>query len=289
MTQVVQVVAAHKKELGPGMQVARVLPQVERRNVGPFVFVDHFGPIDLAPGRGMDVGPHPHIGLATVTWLFDGELTHRDSLGFIQTIRPGEVNWMTAGRGIVHSERSSDAMRTKGGRAHGLQLWVALPLEAEEAEPSFTHYAEGDIPDVNVGGVQVSVVAGAAFGVESPVKTQSPLLYAISTLAPGARLKIPVMFPERAIYVINGEIIIDGETFDRHKMLVLGDRETVVTTAYPAHIAIFGGPPLDAPRHLLWNFVSSSKDRLFQARDQWKAGSFPLIPGDSDVLIPFPD
>ncbi|MBZ0233603.1 MAG: pirin family protein [Deltaproteobacteria bacterium] len=289
MSQIVQVIATKKKELGPGVRVARVLPQIERRNVGPFVFVDHFGPVDFAPGQGMDVGPHPHIGLATVTWLFDGELTHRDSLGFIQVIRPGEVNWMTAGRGIVHSERTSDAVRAAGGRAHGLQLWVALPLGAEEVDPAFVHHGSSRIPAVSVGGVTVSVVAGAAFGVASPVETPSPLLYAIATMAPGARLTIPPLFAERAIYVVNGEVMVGGETYDRHHMLVLGEGEVTVSAAYPAHLAILGGPPLDAPRHLLWNFVASDKERLFQARDRWKAGAFPLIPGDHDELVPFPD
>lgn len=289
MSQVVQVLDAHKKELAKGIHVARVLPQIERRSVGPFVFIDHFGPVDFAPGRGMDVGPHPHIGLATVTWLFDGEVTHRDSLGYIQVIRPGEVNWMVAGRGIVHSERTADAVRAAGGRAHGLQLWVALPLEAEASEPSFTHYSATQIPTVMVGGVTVSVVAGAAFGVGSPVKTQSPLFYGIATMAPGAKLTIPRGFAERAVYVVNGEIIANGNTYDRHQMIILGEDDVTIASAYPAHIAIFGGPPLDAPRHLLWNFVASNKDALFLARDKWKAGSFPIIPGETDELVPFPD
>ncbi len=271
------------------MHVARVLPHVERRSIGSFVFVDHFGPVEFAPGKGLDVGPHPHTGLATVTWLFDGEVTHRDSLGFIQVIRPGEVNWMTAGRGIVHSERTGDAVRAAGGRVHGLQLWVALPLEAEDTEPAFVHHGAADIPAVNLAGVHVSVIAGAAFGVQSPVKTLSPLLYAIAILAPGSRLTIPATHAERAIYVISGECIVDNETYDPHHMLVLGEGEITVAAAYPAHIAIFGGPPLDAPRHLLWNFVASTKERLLLARDQWKAGSFPIIPGDSDEPIPFPD
>ncbi len=289
MPEVLQVITAHRKELGPGMRVARVLPQIERRSVGPFVFVDHFGPVDFAPGQGMDVGPHPHIGLATVTWLFDGEVTHRDSLGFIQVIRPGEVNWMTAGRGIVHSERSGDDVRAAGGRAHGLQLWVALPLEAEDTEPAFAHYGSSRIPAVSVGGVTVNVVAGEAFGVASPVVTHSPLLYAIATMAPGARLTIPAVHAERAIYVVNGEVMVGGETYDRHHMVILGEGDVTLSAAYPAHLAILGGPPLDAPRHLLWNFVASDKARLFQARDRWKAGAFPLIPGDSDELVPFPD
>jgi redox-sensitive bicupin YhaK (pirin superfamily) len=236
----------------------------------------------------MDVGPHPHIGLATVTWLFDGEITHRDSLGFVQVIRPGEVNWMTAGRGIVHSERSGEAVRAAGGRAHGLQLWVALPLGAEDTDPAFVHYGASQIPTVMVGGVTVSVIAGSAFGVYSPVRTHSPLLYAVATMAPGARLTIPPGFDERAVYVINGEIIVDGDTHDRHHMVILGEGEVTVSAAYPAHIAILAGPPLDAPRHLLWNFVSSSKDVLALARDKWKAGAFPIIPGDSDEPVPFP-
>lgn len=283
---ILQIVEARPRDLGGGVTVGRVLPQLGRHNVGPFVFLDHMGPVALPAGHGMDVRPHPHIGLATVTWLFDGEIVHRDSLGVVQTIRPGELNWMTAGRGIVHSERSPADARIAGARMHGLQFWVALPLSAEETEPSFHHHGVDELPALARDGAQIHVLAGTAFGATSPVATASRLFYAIAELAPGASLDLADDHPERAIYIVDGDITTAAA---RH-LLVL-DRGTVTLTAGPtgARLAIFGGDPLDAPRHLMWNFVSSSRERLEQAKRDWKADRFAAIPGDSDERIPFPD
>ncbi len=286
---VVQLVDAQVRDLGDGVAVARALPQLGRRTVGPFVFFDHFGPIVHPPGHGLDVRPHPHIGLATVTWLFDGEITHRDSLGTHQVIRPGEVNWMTAGRGIVHSERTSPAARAAGGRVHGLQAWVALPLDAEEVEPAFAHHGADEIGAGDVDGATLSVVAGTAYGHRSPVRLYAPLFYAIATLPAGGRLAAPTGHAERAIYVVDGSLTVDGVVHGAHRLLVLGDGEVVMSALAPTRVALFGGDPLDGPRHLLWNFVSSSRARLARARDDWKAGRFPPVSGDDGELVPFPD
>ncbi len=289
MSELVRVVDARAKDLGDGVRVARVLPQIGQRNVGPFVFLDHFGPAAFAPGHGLDVRPHPHIGLATVTCLFDGEITQRDSLGFSQVISPGEVNWRTAGRGIVHSERSGDAVRASGGTSHGLQFWVALPLGAEECEPAFVHHGAGDIPARTIADATIHLIAGTAFGHTSPVATHSRLFYAIVALPAGARITVAADHPERAVYVVDGGVTVAGVSYAPHQLLVLGDQDVAITATAASRVAIFGGDPLDAPRHLLWNFASSSPERLLQARDAWKAGAFPIIPGDSDERIPFPD
>ena len=280
----IQVVHAKQRDLGGGVTVGRVLPQIGRHNVGPFVFLDHMGPVALAPGKGMDVRPHPHIGLATVTWLFEGAIVHRDSLGVVQTIEPGELNWMNAGRGIVHSERSPVEARFEGAKMHGLQFWVALPLDAEESEPSFAHHDADELPVIERDGVRIHVLAGTVFGATSPVVTKSRLFYAIAELEAGARLEIADDHAERAVYVVDGA----AAGHEAHHLLVL-DRGALTVTAGPggARLAIFGGDPLDAPRHLLWNFVSSSKERLARAREDWDADRFPPVPGD-DERIPFP-
>jgi len=284
---VLQIVEARPRELGPGMIVGRVLPQVGRHNVGPFVFLDHMGPVALPPGAGLDVRPHPHIGLATVTWLFDGEIVHRDSLGVVQPIRPGELNWMSAGQGIVHSERSPDAARAAGARMHGLQFWVALPLAAEASAPTFHHHGAAALPVVTRPGATIRVLAGTTFGVTSPVVTASRLFYAVVELAAGASVDIADDHVERAIYVVDGALTTPGAAA-RH-LLVL-DRGALTITAGEdgARCAVFGGDPLDAPRHLLWNFVASTRERLEQAKRDWQAGRFPVIPGDADERIPFP-
>lgn len=287
MVTVAQTLDAKAKDLGDGLVVGRVLPQLACRNVGPFVFLDHMGPVTLPAGRGVDVRPHPHIGLATVTWLFDGELVHRDSLGVTQAIRPGELNWMSAGRGIVHSERSSPEARRDGARLHGLQFWVALPRDAEDSEPWFAHHAAGELPGWRDGGAQVHVLAGTCLGRTSPVRTASRLFYAVAELAAGAGLVIPDDHPERAVYVVDGAVTLDGADTPPRRLAVLGRGATELAATAPARVAIFGGDPLDGPRHLLWNFVASSRERLDQARRDWDQGRFAEVPGDLE-RIPFP-
>jgi redox-sensitive bicupin YhaK (pirin superfamily) len=271
-----------------GFTVGRVLPAAARRQVGPFVFFDHMGPATLAPGHGMDVRPHPHINLATITYLYEGEVVHRDSLGSEQTIRPGAVNWMTAGRGIAHSERTPPEARRAGSRLHGLQLWVALPRAHEEIEPEFDHYPAGALPAVDAGGgVRARVLAGTAFGVTSPVRTRSPLVYLEAELSPGARLEIPPA-PERAAYVVAGALVCGDERAAAGRMLVFARGSAVVRAEVATRLVVIGGEPLDGPRHIWWNFVSSSKERIEQAKRDWREGRFPKIPGDDREFIPLP-
>lgn len=282
-------IAARTRDLADGFTVRRLLPSLARRMVGPFIFFDHMGPAQLAPGRGLDVRPHPHINLATVTYLFDGELLHRDSLGSEQLITPGAVNWMTAGRGIVHSERSPASACETGPRLHGLQLWVALPTALEEVEPSFRHHPEHTIPTVEVGGARVRVVAGSALGVTSPVEVLSELFYLDADLAPGAELEVPQGHVGRAAYVVDGSISCDGEVFGAGTMIVF--REGVaarVAAEGPARAMLLGGAPLDGERHVWWNFVSSSRERIEEAKRAWKERRFASIPGDADELVPLP-
>jgi redox-sensitive bicupin YhaK (pirin superfamily) len=284
-----QIVHARPRDLGGGVVVGRVLPQIGRHNVGPFVFLDHMGPVALPPGEGMDVRPHPHIGLATVTWLFEGEIVHRDSLGYEQPIRPGELNWMNAGRGIAHSERTPAAERVAGARMHGLQFWVALPLAEEDSEPAFVHHGADELPEVVRGGARIRVLAGTAFGATSPVVTKSRLFYAVADVGPGASLEIADDHAERAVYVVDGGI---DEHAPRTLLVLEPGALTVHAGEHGARLAIFGGDPLDAPRHLLWNFVASSRERLEQARVDWTEehhDRFPLIPGDADERVPFPE
>ncbi len=284
-----QVIRGNIRALGDGFEVARVLPQIERRSIGPFVFFDHFGPVDFAPGKGIDVRPHPHIGLATITYLFEGSQVHRDSLGNVQAILPGEVNWMTAGRGIVHSERTGPEARAAGHRLHGIQSWIGLPTKDEEAEPSFQHVAEAGLPVAHNDGVRLRAVAGRAFGLEAPVKVFSDIFYVDAAFAPGAALKVDLDYPERAVFVVEGELGINGETHPRGTMAVLGAGEAAtLTAAAPARAMLLGGAPLDGPRHLWWNYVSSSKARIEQAKDDWKAMRMGTIAGDPE-FIPLPD
>lgn len=275
------------RELGEGFQVRRALPDGRRHAVGPFVFFDHMGPTTLAPGRGLDVRPHPHIGLATVTYLFAGEILHRDSLGTVQAIRPGEVNWMTAGAGIVHSERTPPALRASGARVHGIQTWIALPREGEESAPAFTHH-EG-LPQVQEGGVTLTLILGDLLGLASPVATLSPTFYADVTLAPGRRFAIPARHEERGVYTVEGDIALGELHAQAGEMLVLEQgSEAIVRTHGGARFMIFGGAALDGPRHVWWNFVSSSRARIEQAADDWKSGRFAPVPGETD-FIPLPE
>jgi redox-sensitive bicupin YhaK (pirin superfamily) len=283
------VVDARPRDLG-GFSVRRALPSMRRRLVGPFAFFDHMGPAELAVGEGMDVRPHPHIELATLTYLFNGEIDHRDSLGTMQTIRPGDVNWMVAGRGIVHSERSSPESRARGVRIHGIQSWVALPLEHEGTEPRFEHHPGATIPRVSLHGAALEVVAGAAYGARSPVGVLSPTLFVHARLDFGARLPIDEGHEERALYVVEGEVSCEQETLRPGRMVVFRPGVRVTIDARQAsRVMIVGGAPLVGERHIFWNFVSSSKERIERAKDDWAHGRFPKVPGDEVEFIPLPE
>jgi redox-sensitive bicupin YhaK (pirin superfamily) len=270
--------------------VRRALPHVNRRMVGPFIFFDHFGPAEFRTGQGIDVRPHPHIGLATVTFLFDGEIVHRDSLGTAAAIRPGEVNWMSAGRGIVHSERTAPDHRNEAEPIHGLQCWVALPAAEEESAPGFFHHDSAALPLVSDAGRTARVVAGSAYGERSPVTTPMDTLFVDVTLTAGASLPIDAATEERAIYLISGEVDITGDRFTAGRLLVFrpGDAITV-TAASDAHLMLLGGAAMDGPRHIWWNFVSSRKERIEQAKADWKAARFDSVPGDDKEFIPLPE
>jgi redox-sensitive bicupin YhaK (pirin superfamily) len=257
--------------------------------VGPFIFFDHFGPAEFRGGNGLDVRPHPHIGLATVTYLFDGEIMHRDSLGTAMPIRPGEVNWMTAGRGIVHSERTRQERRVDGEPIHGLQMWVALPATHEETDACFAHHGVDSFPLVENDGARVRVVVGSLYGASSPVPVLHETAFADVHLRSGSNIPLDPGHEERAAYVIEGTIDIAGDRFERGRLLVFkpGDPVTV-TAASDAHIVLVGGAPMDGPRHIWWNFVSSRKDRIEQAKAEWKAGHFGTVPGDEIEFIPLP-
>ena len=282
------VIESRRRDLG-GFEVARILPHARRRMVGPFIFLDQMGPIDFPPGiaRSTDVRPHPHIGLSTVTYLFAGEIMHRDSVGSEQPIRPGEVNWMTAGRGITHSERFEHA-RAHGGPMHGVQSWVALPTEDEETEPSFAHYGAEALPVFEEPGVWARVIAGEAFGARSPVRTHSPLFYAHVRLEPGGRLEIPARFPERAALVDTGEVEVDGRPQGAGRMLIFERGRAVTLSALqPSTVMLLGGDPV-GERYIEWNFVSSSKARIEQAKADWRAGRMKLPDLDHEEFIPLP-
>jgi redox-sensitive bicupin YhaK (pirin superfamily) len=276
------------KDLGGGFKVRRLLPSAKRRSVGPFVFFDHFGPATEQPGGEHDVRPHPHIGLATVTYLFEGAMMHRDSLGVVQEIRPGAINWMTAGRGIVHSERKPDHLRDATYVNHGLQLWAALPQAHEEVEPSFSHTAAADIPSIEVQGVQVRVLVGEAFGVSSPVATFSKTLYLDIALPAGTRFELPALAPELAVYAVDGEVSLDGEAVAQHSMAMLPDGQGGTLEAQNAvRIVVIGGEPLDGPRYITWNFVSSRRERVLEAGADWAAQRMGHVPGETE-FIPLP-
>ncbi len=281
------VIEQRRKSLG-GFEVGRVLPFAKRRMVGPFVFFDHMGPVDLAPGipRTVDVRPHPHIGLSTVTYLFSGEIVHRDSVGSEESIRPGEVNWMTAGRGITHSERFEKA-RAQGDHLHGIQAWVALPNEHEEAAPEFSHHEGADLPEWEEDGVRGRLIAGTAYGLTAAVKTHSPLFYACLDMDAGAKGEVPRGHSERALYIAAGEIEMAGRTFTAGQMPVLTKDAASFTARTPATVMLLGGEPV-GERFLYWNFVSSSKERLEQAKADWIAGRMKLPDTDNKEFIPLP-
>jgi redox-sensitive bicupin YhaK (pirin superfamily) len=282
------VIPARKKDLGGGLEVGRVLPFAKRRMVGPFIFADHMGPADFAPGEGVDVRPHPHIGLATVTYLFEGEILHHDNLGSLQAILPGEVNWMTAGRGIVHSERTRAELRAKGGRLDGLQTWVALPLEHEETAPAFAHYGSEALPSFTEAGASGRLIAGTFAGLKA-LETFSPLFYVHLEMAPGAHFTLPDEHPERAAYVAKGQVSVEGRSFAAGQMIVFGPGEARLETgAGAARVMLLGGAPL-GPRHIWWNFVSSSEARIEAAKAAWRAGRMALPPTDAGEFIPLPE
>jgi redox-sensitive bicupin YhaK (pirin superfamily) len=284
-----QVIVPRARDLG-GFSVRRALPAAGRQMVGPFIFFDQMGPAEFLVGTGIDVRPHPHIGLATVTYLFDGEIMHRDSLGTAMAIKPGELNLMSAGNGIVHSERTAPQERAKGPRLYGIQAWAALPKSHEEAAPQFAHYDASQLPRIAGDGKTVRVVMGQMYGQSSPAEFPHPSFYAEAVLAPGAVLPLDADYDERAIFIVSGEIDIAGDSFAAGRLLVFkpGDRISVLATAQ-SRLILLGGEPMDGPRHIWWNFVSSSKDRIAAAKADWKAKRFASVPGDSDEFIPLPD
>ena len=282
------VIVPRSRDIGD-FEVRRALPSSRRRMVGPFVFFDQMGPAVLAPGKGLDVRPHPHIGLATVTYLFEGEILHRDSLGSVQPIEPGEVNWMTAGRGIVHSERSDERQRREESPLFGIQVWVALPKEAEETEPAFAHHGADELPVFDDDGARVRLIAGTLAGQRSPVRTFSEMFYADAVLSAGGRLPVSPEHEERAIYVATGAVEIAGQRFEAGRLLVLHPGDTVMIAApEAARVLLLGGAPMDGPRHIWWNFVSSSRERIQAAAEDWRAGRFDPVPGETE-FIPLPD
>jgi redox-sensitive bicupin YhaK (pirin superfamily) len=283
------IIRGKPRDLGDGFMVSRLLPQIERRSIGPFVFFDHFGPVTFAPGQGVDVRPHPHIGLATVTYLFEGAQMHRDSLGSVQTITPGDVNWMTAGRGIVHSERTGPDLRAKGHLLHGIQSWVALPQSEEESAPSFQHVGRSDLPEWRDGETALRVIAGHAYGRTSPARVLSPTLYVDAILGSKGRVPLPEDHEERGVFVVNGQLQVDGHNLTTGDMAVFESGAKVeLKSDQGARVMILGGAALDGPRHLWWNFVSSSKERIEQAKADWRAQRMGQIPGETE-LIPLPD
>jgi len=281
------VIPQRRRDLG-GFEVGRVLPFPQRRMVGPFVFFDHMGPVDFPPGiaRTVDVRPHPHIGLATLTYLFAGEIMHRDSVGSEQPIRPGEVNWMTAGRGITHSERFERARR-EGDRMDGIQAWIALPREKEETEPAFSHHPAHTLPAFDERGARLRLIAGAALGKRAPVPVHSPLFYLHGELSPGARVDLGEEYPERAAYVASGAVQSDGQRFDAGQMIVFGPGPAVIQALGAATVMLLGGEPL-GERFIEWNFVSSSRSRIEQAKADWRAGRMKLPDLDRGEFIPLP-
>jgi len=270
--------------------VRRLLPVAARRMVGPFIFFDHMGPAEFPPGRAVDVRPHPHIGLATITYLFDGQILHRDSVGSEQTIDPGDLNWMIAGSGIVHSERVTDTVRQSGQKLHGLQLWIALPADREEGPAEFFHHPAADLPKGGEPGASWTLIAGSAFGKTSPAKTFSPMAYLEIKLEAGACFALPEGIKEKAVYLVSGDIEIECNPIAPGEMAAWVEGEDLVVMAREdSHLVMIGGEPLAEPRFIYWNFVSSSKDRLEQAKDDWKSGRFPKVPGDDKEFIPLPD
>ena len=284
-----KVIVPRSHDLG-GFQVRRALPAIGQRMVGPFIFFDQMGPAEFHLGEGLDVRPHPHIGLSTVTYLFDGEIMHRDSLGTALAIKPGAVNLMTAGRGIVHSERTGMEARAAGPKLYGIQAWLALPKTHEEIAPEFKHHGAQDLPRIVEGGKRISLIMGSAYGQTSPVQFPWDALYAEAVLSPGSILPLDPDYDERAIYIVSGKVDIAGDEFGAGQLLVFkpGDRISILAIDQ-ARVMIVGGEPMDGPRNIWWNFVSSSKERIEQAKHEWKTGRFDTVPGDESEFIPLPE
>lgn len=290
MTRITRVLEGRPRDLG-GFSVRRVLPASGLQTIGPFIFFDHMGPARFAPGTGVDVRPHPHIGLATVTYLFEGSFMHRDSLGTAQLIRPGDVNWMVAGRGIAHSERTPPAERAApgGARIHGIQTWIALPREHEETTPSFEHHPAATLPEIRERGATLRLIAGAAFGQCAPASVFSPMFYLAAELEDGAQVELPEEYAERAAYVVEGEVEAAGERHAAGRMVMFAAGERVCVGAVTAaRIMLLGGAALDGPRDIWWNFVSSSAERIDRAKIDWREDRFAAVPGD-DERIPLPE
>jgi len=277
------------KDLG-SFRVRRALPSERRRMIGPFIFLDHMGPAVFDPGQGMDVRPHPHIGLATLTYLVEGGIRHRDTLGSVADIAPGDVNWMTAGRGIAHSERTAPELRAAGQQMQGIQSWIALPRAHEEDAPGFFHHDAAALPHLDDAGVRLRMIVGHGYGVRSPVATDWSMLYADVALDAGRALPLPDEHAERGVYVVDGQVEVAGEGYDAHRLLVFrpGDRITL-RAVLPSRVILLGGEPMDGPRHLWWNFVHSSKDRIEAAKADWRAGRFGVVPGEGREFIPLLD
>jgi redox-sensitive bicupin YhaK (pirin superfamily) len=283
------VIVTRVREIVDDFKVRRALPAAKRRMVGPFIFLDQMGPEALRAGRGLDVAPHPHIGLATVTYLFEGELMHRDGLGTVQAIRPGEVNWMTAGRGIAHSERTPQEMRLSASKLFGIQSWVAMPKKYEESDPTFAHHGTSELPVIEGEGKRVRLITGSLYGAESPVQTLSEMFYADITLVEGARLPIRSEHEERAAYIVEGsvELLPDDGTYSAGQLLIFKPGAEITLQAHessPARMMLLGGEPMDGPRHIWWNFVSSSTDRIEQAKTDWKAGRFAPVAEETEFI-----
>ena len=278
----------HTKDLG-GFTVRRVLPGHPIRMVGPFVFFDHMGPAQFAPGHGVEVRPHPHIGLATVTYLFSGGIMHRDSLGYVQKILPGDVNWMVAGRGIVHSERSDPADRAAGHPLHGIQTWLALPRAHENAAPAFTHHPASTLPAITMPGVDMRLIAGRAFGETAPAQTFSDMFYLAVDLEAGSAFTLPPEHVERAVYLVEGDVSVGGTALEPQHMAVLAPGDSVAIAARtPSRVMLCGGEPMDGERHMFWNFVASDRSMIEEAKARWKSGGFDRIPGETE-FIPLPE
>jgi redox-sensitive bicupin YhaK (pirin superfamily) len=285
---VISLLKPHTKDIG-GFEVRRLLPAHPQKMVGPFIFFDHMGPAKLAAGTGVDVRPHPHIGLATVTYLFEGALMHRDSLGTVQRIEPGAVNWMTAGHGIAHSERSPDGDRPGGPRLHGIQTWIALPQAHERTEPNFSHHAKDSIPLITLPGVYMHLIAGTAFGRTAPTPTYSPMFYLAVEMEAGAAFELPYEHEERGVYAVSGDVHVAGEALPaRHLAVVPSNTAVRVAARSAARLMLIGGAPMDGDRHIWWNFVASSKTLMDDAAERWHAGDFPAVPGETE-FIPLPE
>jgi redox-sensitive bicupin YhaK (pirin superfamily) len=283
-----QILTPHIRSVG-AFDVHRLLPAFPQKTIGPFIFFDHMGPADLPPGKGMDVRPHPHIGLATVTYLFEGAGLHRDSLGSVQRIVPGDVNWMTAGRGIVHSERTAPEDMERGIRLHGVQIWIALPKAFELAEPSFTHHPANALPEITQPGLRLRVILGSAYGVKSPVRVYSETFYVCAELDAGAELALPADYEERGVYVVEGDVTIDGQPVPPLHMAFLGEGNTVVIRASSsARVMLLGGEKLDGERFVWWNFVASSKEMIEEAKQRWREQRFGKVPDETE-WIPLPE